>query len=153
MMYEQFFLASTFWASLFLIVYTYFLYPMVLFLAYSVLQARRDFYYLNGRRNRRISAVPPEELPKVSIIIPAYNEECRLPATLARIQEYLSTKPWRWEIVVADNGSTDGTPDVVRRYRAAHPRIRLVDAGARPVARETMTLVSDRVGFLPARRD
>jgi glycosyltransferase involved in cell wall biosynthesis len=36
----------------------------------------------------------------------------------------------RWEIVVADNGSTDGTAAAVRRYAAADPRLHLVDASS-----------------------
>jgi glycosyltransferase involved in cell wall biosynthesis len=46
----------------------------------------------------------------VSIIIPAYNEEKRLPATLERIHQYLCASPWEFaEIVVVDDGSRDAT--------------------------------------------
>lgn len=46
----------------------------------------------------------------ISIIIPAYNEEKRLPATLSRIQEYLAASGWEFvEIVVVDDGSRDNT--------------------------------------------
>lgn len=46
----------------------------------------------------------------ISIIIPAYNEEKRLPATLSRIQEYLTASSWEFsEIVVVDDGSRDNT--------------------------------------------
>jgi dolichyl-phosphate beta-glucosyltransferase len=46
----------------------------------------------------------------LSIIIPAYNEEKRLPATLSRVREYLSASNWEFsEIVVVDDGSRDGT--------------------------------------------
>jgi dolichyl-phosphate beta-glucosyltransferase len=45
----------------------------------------------------------------ISIIIPAYNEEKRLPSTLARVREYLASSPWEFsEIVVVDDGSQDG---------------------------------------------
>ena len=65
-----------------------------------------------------------------TIVIPARNEELTLPAQL----DALLAQQWSgtWEVVVADNGSTDGTADVVRRYGAADRRIRLVDAGSRP---------------------
>jgi dolichyl-phosphate beta-glucosyltransferase len=46
----------------------------------------------------------------LSIIIPAYNEEKRLPATLARVREYLAASNWEFtEILVVDDGSRDGT--------------------------------------------
>jgi glycosyltransferase involved in cell wall biosynthesis len=51
----------------------------------------------------------------ISIIIPAYNEEKRLPATLAEVQAYLSRSSWEFaEIVVVDDGSRDHTVDVAR---------------------------------------
>lgn len=46
----------------------------------------------------------------ISIIIPAYNEEKRLPATLGRVRKYLESSSWEFaEIVVVDDGSRDGT--------------------------------------------
>jgi dolichyl-phosphate beta-glucosyltransferase len=62
----------------------------------------------------------------LSVVIPAYNEEQRLPATLDRIATYLDAKPWRYEIVVADDGSSDGTPGVVEAAAARNPAIRLL---------------------------
>src|SRR5450432_2087385 len=51
----------------------------------------------------------------ISIIIPAYNEEKRLPATLAAVREYLNRSAWDFaEIVVVDDGSRDRTADVAR---------------------------------------
>lgn len=67
---------------------------------------------------------------ELSVVIPALNEERTLPAQL----EALLAQEWTgsWEVVVADNGSTDGTAEVVRRFSAGYPRVRLVEAGARP---------------------
>ena len=49
----------------------------------------------------------------ISIIIPAYNEEKRLPATLRTVREYLARTSWDFaEIVVVDDGSRDGTAAV-----------------------------------------
>ena len=46
----------------------------------------------------------------ISIIIPAYNEQVRLPDTLRRVAEYLQNSGWEfWEIIVVDDGSTDAT--------------------------------------------
>lgn len=65
----------------------------------------------------------------LTVVVPAYNEEARLGPTLTAITGYLGESEGRWgewEVVVADDGSTDGTRDVVTRL--GHPRIRLVSA-------------------------
>lgn len=53
---------------------------------------------------------------KLSVIIPAYNEELRLPQTLKRSIEYLESQPYGSEIIVVNDGSSDGTERVVREY-------------------------------------
>jgi glycosyltransferase involved in cell wall biosynthesis len=50
-----------------------------------------------------------------TIIVPAYNEEERLGPTLRTIQSYLRERASRFESIVVDDGSTDGTADLVRR--------------------------------------
>ena len=62
----------------------------------------------------------------MSIILPAYNEEKRLGPTLERILEYLENKPWEAEIVVVDDGSSDGTVRLVDEWIKKDERIRLV---------------------------
>ncbi|MBN2241549.1 MAG: glycosyltransferase family 2 protein [Acidobacteria bacterium] len=57
----------------------------------------------------------------LSVVIPAYNEELRLPDTLSHAIAYLKTQPYRSEIIVVDDGSSDGTGQVVRRQRDAAP--------------------------------
>ncbi len=49
----------------------------------------------------------------LSVIIPAYNEERRLPETLRHVLRYLSAQTYRAEVLVVDDGSTDGTARVV----------------------------------------
>ncbi len=52
----------------------------------------------------------------ISIIIPAYNEEKRLPATLCQVKEYLAATSWEFtEIVVVNDGSRDSTAEVARK--------------------------------------
>lgn len=58
------------------------------------------------------------ERPFLSIIIPAFNEEKRLPPTLQRIADFLRAQPYRSEVLVVENGSTDGTSGVVERFIA-----------------------------------
>jgi dolichyl-phosphate beta-glucosyltransferase len=64
----------------------------------------------------------------LSLVIPAYNEERRLPPTLDRILEYLNAEGLTdWEILIVNDGSRDGTADVVRRYMAREARILLIE--------------------------
>ncbi len=62
----------------------------------------------------------------VSVVVPAYNEESRIGATLTRMSAYFQAQPYRVEILVVDDGSTDGTRDVVKELAAAHPEIFLL---------------------------
>ena len=57
--------------------------------------------------------------PHVSIVMPAYNEEARLPASLERVIAFLGAQAYDSEIVVADDGSSDATPRIVRERTAA----------------------------------
>jgi dolichyl-phosphate beta-glucosyltransferase len=57
--------------------------------------------------------------PFVSVVLPAYNEEARLPAGLDRVIAFLAAQPFTSEIVIADDGSRDRTPDIVRERIAA----------------------------------
>lgn len=59
----------------------------------------------------------------LSLIIPAYDEQRRLRATLETASAYLSGTPWDWEIRVVDDGSTDGTCQIVEDFNRAAPRV------------------------------
>jgi dolichyl-phosphate beta-glucosyltransferase len=59
----------------------------------------------------------------LSVVIPAYNEQDRLPDTLRQTAAYLSNTPWTWEVRVVDDGSSDRTTDVVRDFAKAEPRV------------------------------
>ena len=64
--------------------------------------------------------------PALSIVIPAYNEESRLPRTLDRIRDYLEPQSFSTEVIVVDDGSTDGTARIVTERRAIWPALKLV---------------------------
>ncbi len=57
--------------------------------------------------------------PLLTVVIPAFNEEQRIEATLKSAREWLAAQPWPSEIVVVDDGSTDRTREVVRSVAAA----------------------------------
>lgn len=66
---------------------------------------------------------------KVSIVIPAYNEERRLPQALERIRAYLAARPFDTEIIVVDDGSTDATLRVAEEFRTGMPSLRVLSNG------------------------
>jgi dolichyl-phosphate beta-glucosyltransferase len=68
-------------------------------------------------------------MPRLSIIIPAYNEEKRLPRTLDSLDEYLRTAPFEAEIIVVDDGSADGTKKITDEAAARFPAVRAVSNG------------------------
>lgn len=67
--------------------------------------------------------------PDLSIIIPAYNEESRLPATLERIAAYLQDSGREAEVLVVDDGSKDGTAAVAEYFQIKIPSLRIVSNG------------------------
>ncbi len=67
--------------------------------------------------------------PYLSVIVPAYNEEERIAQTLVAIDKHLSRAEYSYEILVADNGSTDGTAAIVRNMEKVVKNLRLMDGG------------------------
>ena len=67
------------------------------------------------------------EHPHYSIVIPAYNESARIPATLQSILSYVRAKGWTTEIIVVNDGSRDTTAEVVREFARTSPEVRLVE--------------------------
>jgi glycosyltransferase involved in cell wall biosynthesis len=67
--------------------------------------------------------------PELSVIIPSYNEELRLPATLERVADYLQTFKGTAEVLVVDDGSKDGTAAVAEYFRIKIPTLRVVSNG------------------------
>lgn len=62
--------------------------------------------------------------PDLSVVIPAYNEADRLPEALATAIGYLEGREYSWEVIVADDGSDDCTPDIAAAAAAREPRLR-----------------------------
>src|SRR5437660_4012968 len=61
--------------------------------------------------------------PKLSIIVPAFNEAGRLGRSLEKIVSYLQERQETSELIVVDDGSIDETPDVARKYLKDSPTL------------------------------
>lgn len=59
----------------------------------------------------------------ISIVIPAYNEEKRLPDTLKKIVVYLASKKYDYELIIVDDGSKDNTASIPHNY---DPNIKVI---------------------------
>lgn len=92
-----------FWASLALIAYTYFLFPILVFL--------RGLIW-----NKPYTIVENNQLPSVSLIIAAYNEEKSIGEKLDNVLS-LDYPRDQLEVIIASDGSTDGTDAIVRNYK------------------------------------
>jgi dolichyl-phosphate beta-glucosyltransferase len=62
----------------------------------------------------------------LSVIIPAYNEEKRLPKTLREIGEYLRKQNFESEIIVVSDGSSDRTCEVVEGLKSEIKNLKLI---------------------------
>jgi dolichyl-phosphate beta-glucosyltransferase len=64
--------------------------------------------------------------PQLSLIIPAYNEQARLPYTLTEIERFVCAQQLDCEVIVVDNGSRDATSAVVTQASTSFSRLRLL---------------------------
>jgi dolichyl-phosphate beta-glucosyltransferase len=66
---------------------------------------------------------PDPKTIHLSVVIPTYNKESRIAATLDKVASFLELKPYASEIVVVDDGSADGTEEAARRALAGQARL------------------------------
>ncbi|MCA9560873.1 MAG: glycosyltransferase family 2 protein [Myxococcales bacterium] len=67
--------------------------------------------------------------PDVSIVIPVYNEEGIISASLSDLREKLQDVDFTYEIIVAENGSTDATVRIAEDFSTRHPEVRVMSIG------------------------
>jgi dolichyl-phosphate beta-glucosyltransferase len=85
--------------------------------------------------------------PLLSIVIPAHNEESRLPPSLEKIDAFLKTQPYQAEVIVVENGSKDRTVEVAQAFATTHPYVKVIEA---PVRGKGLAV---KVGMLAATGD
>ena len=57
----------------------------------------------------------------IEVVVPVYNEEAALEASVRRLRDYLAAEmPFAWRITIADNGSTDATPRIAAALARTH---------------------------------
>jgi dolichyl-phosphate beta-glucosyltransferase len=84
-------------------------------------------------------------MPRWSVIIPAYNEARRLPRHLDEVVAFFDGRGEPYEVLVVDDGSTDGTAEIVRARAAGAPAVRCL-----PLARNGGKGAAVRTGMLAA---
>ena len=62
----------------------------------------------------------------IDVVIPVFNEEDQLAASVERVLAHLRTLPWTFQVTVADNASTDQTALIARRLSHTHPEVSVV---------------------------
>jgi dolichyl-phosphate beta-glucosyltransferase len=73
----------------------------------------------------------------LSVIIPCYNERENLQhGVLKEVYEYLQTVPFRWELIISDDGSTDGSIELIKDFTRGRPNVVFLENlhGGKPVA-------------------
>jgi len=64
---------------------------------------------------------------RLSVIIPIYNEEQRLPNTLKKVSEYLEKQSYEYEIIAVNDGSGDRTGNILKESVSTVPSLRIVE--------------------------
>ncbi|HEX8925216.1 MAG TPA: glycosyltransferase family 2 protein [Terriglobales bacterium] len=99
---------TVFWIAVAIVLYTYIGYPVLLFVCYGFVQVKRDLQYLRTRGERRRRDLSDEQLPTVTMLFAAYNEEEHLAEKLQNTLalDYPSDK---LQVVIVSDGSSDQT--------------------------------------------
>src|ERR1700730_1680165 len=77
----------------------------------------------NPSSSRSVAGQPTPVL--LSVVVPAYDEEKRLPRTIEQIERYLGTRQVSYELILVDDGSSDGTRQVMDAAAARNHKVRV----------------------------
>ncbi len=66
--------------------------------------------------------------PFFSIVIPAFNEQKRLPGTLEKVFHFLTQQPFTFEVIVVENGSSDRTYEIAMEFARQHPNLHVLQS-------------------------
>jgi cellulose synthase/poly-beta-1,6-N-acetylglucosamine synthase-like glycosyltransferase len=114
-------LEIVFWVLIGAVVYNYLGYPFLLFILSALSQAKSDFLYLIGRRNRRwASAV--NYVPRVALLMSVYNEEAVIQAKVRNASK-LDYPPDRLEFLIGLDAPTDSTAELLSHIRVSGLRV------------------------------
>jgi dolichyl-phosphate beta-glucosyltransferase len=92
--------------------------------------------------------------PRLSVIVPAYNEAATIATTLAAMRNYLDAQPWGYEVIVSADGS-DGTREIAAAFAPGDSRFQVIgspDRGGkgRGVRAGVLRAEGDLIGFIDA---
>lgn len=80
--------------------------------------------------------------PYLSVVIPSYNEQKNLQrGVLDEVTDYLRSQSYSWEVILTDDGSSDGTTQLLKEFAAKHDHVRVVEnihAGKGPTVQSGM---------------
>ncbi len=72
-----------------------------------------------------MNTMPKDGEIYLTVIIPTYNKESVIESALARSIDFLSTRDYKWEIIVIDDASTDATVTRIKHFLAEHPAVNI----------------------------
>jgi glycosyltransferase involved in cell wall biosynthesis len=81
---------------------------------------------VNILASREFDRGEPAIVTRISLVIPAYNESSRLPHTLDAAWSFLESRGDGFELILVDDGSTDDTSDIARRFAAEHSNVTVI---------------------------
>ena len=89
--------------------------------------------------------------PFLSIIIPAHNEEARLPGSLKQVIDFIDAQDYETEVIIVENGSQDRTANIGKEIAAGHSSVRLIEephAGKGLAVRRGMLAAEGKFRFI-----
>ncbi len=126
-----------FWASVAVIIYSYFVYPVILFIFSGIKQAISDTKYLWRRRQRR--TLDTKNYPAVSIIIAAYNEESCIKARVENLLA-LDYPHDKLTFLIGSDGSSDETAAILQQFNIDNLQVHIFTSN-----RGKMSVLNDLV--------